>query len=482
MLIREAEVYGVGCADLRVENGKVAAIGHLTPRLGERVLDLQGGAALPGLNDHHIHLMAYAASLESVSCGPPKVHGPEQLIEALGSASPNQDGWIRGIGYHESVAGDLNRCWLDRHLPDVPIRVQHRSGRLWVVNGAGLKRLARSGADGALPAHDDGRFHDQDEALGKLWGRTRPSVGAASDRLASYGVTGLTDLTPQNDDAAAARFEGLRSNGSLRQAIRVGGVLRMNHRLTGPTKVHLHDSTFPDFDGLCDLIRASHARHREVAVHCVTEAELVFTLAAFREAGACAGDRIEHASITPPALLSQLRELRLLVVTQPHFIAERGDAYRRDLTTAEQSWLYRCRGFLDCGIPLAGGSDAPFGHADPWRAMRAAVTRQTASAGVLGEGERLTPEQALSLFLSALDEPHKPRRIAVGEAADLCLLDRPWGQARVRLDSACVRATVQNCKIIYDSMDEPETLSTAPASGISRTVTAHCREGGRCAR
>ena len=289
-------------------------------------------------------------------------------------------------------------------------------------------------------------------------------MGAASDRLASYGVTGLTDLTPQNDDAAAVRFEGLRSNGSLLQAIRVGGVLRMNHRLTGPTKVHLHDSAFPDFDGLCDLIRTSHAQRREVAVHCVTEAELVFTLAAFREAGACPGDRIEHASITPPALLSQLRELRLLVVTQPHFIAERGDAYRRDLTTAEQSWLYRCRGFLDCDIPLAGGSDAPFGHADPWRAMRAAVTRQTASAGILGEGERLTPEQALSLFLGALDEPHKPRRIAVGEAADLCLLDRPWRQARVRLDGAYVRATMQNGKIIYDSMDEPEIPRTGMAA------------------
>ena len=464
MLIARAEIFGGGLADLRIEHGKVTAIGHLAPRLGERVLDLQGGAALPGLNDHHIHLMAYAASLESVSCGPPKVHGPDQLIEALGSASPNQDGWIRGIGYHESVAGDLERRWLDRHLPDVPIRVQHRSGRLWVVNGAGLKRLARSGADGALPAHDEGRFHDQDEALGRLWGRTPPSVGAASVRLASYGVTGLTDLTPQNDDAAAARFGDLRSNGSLLQAIRVGGVLRMNHRLTGPTKVHLHDSAFPDFDGLCDLIRASHAQRREVAVHCVTEAELVFTLAAFREAGTCPGDRIEHASITPPALLSQLRELRLLVVTQPHFIAERGDAYRRDLTCAEQCWLYRCRGFLDRGIPLAGGSDAPFGHADPWRAMRAAVTRQTASAGILGEGERLTPEEALSLFLGALDEPHKPRRIAVGEAADLCLLDRPWGQARVRLDSACVRATVQNGKIIYDSMDGPEIRRTGMAA------------------
>ena len=456
MLIARAEVYGAGLADLRIENGKITAIGRLARRPGEAVLDLQGGAALPGLNDHHIHLMAYAASLESVACGPPKVNTSEQLIEALGCARPNQDGWIRGIGYHQSVAGNIDCRWLDRHLPGIPIRVQHRSGRLWVVNGVGLKRLARGGASGTLPAHDEGRFYDQDQALGKLWGRTPPSVRAASDRLASYGVTGLTDLTPHNDNSAAAMFEGLRSNGSLLQAIRVGGMLRMSHRLTGPTKVHLHDSALPDFDGLCGLVKASHTRRREVAMHCVTEAELVFALAAFREAGTRPGDRIEHASITPPTLLRQLRDLDLLVVTQPHFIAERGDAYRRDLGCAELGWLYRCHGFLDGGIALAGGSDAPFGHADPWRAMRAAVTRQTASGHILGQGECLTPEAALSLFLGALDAPHRPRRIAVGEAADLCLLDRPWRLARVRLDSACVAATIQNGNIIYNVVDGAE--------------------------
>ncbi|TMA34723.1 MAG: hypothetical protein E6J87_06010, partial [Deltaproteobacteria bacterium] len=34
-----------------------------------------------------------------------------------------------------------------------------------------------------------------------------------------------------------------------------------------------------------------------------------------------------------------------------------------------------------------------------------------------------------------------PRAIAVGAAADLCLLDRPWRDARTRLASGDVRAT-----------------------------------------
>ena len=98
-----------------------------------------------------------------------------------------------------------------------------------------------------------------------------------------------------------------------------------------------------------------------MAVHCVTEVELVFTLAAFREAGPFAGDRIEHASVTPDALLEEISALKLIVVAQPHFVAERGDAYRAAIPAEEWPFLYRLRSFKSAGVTLAGGSDAPFG-------------------------------------------------------------------------------------------------------------------------
>ena len=454
MLIANAEIYGSGVADLRIENGVVAAIGQLSPRPGEPVLEMDGAAVLPGLNDHHIHLLAYAASLDSVRCGPPEVNNARQLIETVAKAQPNESGWIRGIGYHESVAGDIDRHWLDRCARGVPIRIQHRSGRLWILNSAGLARVAQD----ASPSTDaprkeqpdqDGRFYDQDRHLARRWGLSPPAIARASRELAKYGITGITDLTPSNDTSAACHIEHLRASGQLLQEVRVGGTLAMTHVLTGPTKVHLHETSLPDFEDLCTLIGNSHANAREVAVHCVTEAELVFALAALRTAGVQNGDRIEHASVTPPPLLAQIRELGLAVVTQPHFIAERGDAYWHDLPAQEHPRLYRCRSFLDNRIPLAAGSDAPFGHPDPWRAMRAAVERRTATGRFLGEAEALTPEQALSLFLGSLSEPAKPRRIEVGAPADLCLLDYSWRSARGRLDCADVRATVHAGRIIF---------------------------------
>src|SRR3546814_13403441 len=91
------------------------------------------------------------------------------------------------------------------------------------------------------------------------------------------------------------------------------------------------------------------------------------------DGGGLAGDGIEHDGMAPPELVATRAELVVLVVTQPNFIAERGDAYLRDVAASDQPWLYRLRGLQAAGVALAGRSDAPFGRADPWLAMQAAV-------------------------------------------------------------------------------------------------------------
>lgn len=445
MLITRAEIYGgTACCDVRLDQGVITAMGDLAPEPGEAVLDAAGGALLPGLHDHHVHLMSYAASLESLPCGPPAVATAEDLIEALHRpTAANAQGWIRGIGYHESVAGEIDRRWLDRHGPDCPVRIQHRSGRLWILNSAAIEGIA---ADGAMRLPTDGRLYDQDEHLRACFGARLPPVAEASRRLAAYGVTGLTDMTPQNSDATLKIFFELQDQGLLLQRVRLAGAPELSaffsdRLVVGETKIHLHEAELPPFEQVVDLIRRSHARARAVAVHCVTETELVFTLAAIREARPLAGDRIEHASMTPPALLDQLRELELTVVTQPNFVAERGDAYLSDIPPKEHAWLYRCRSFLDAGVPLAAGTDIAFGHADPWAAMWAAVTRRTRAGRTLVAEEAVDPEEALGFFLGDADAPSRPRTIRPGAVADLCLLDDGWEDVRRDLGSSYVRAT-----------------------------------------
>ncbi|HEY3749338.1 MAG TPA: hypothetical protein VGL80_09075 [Pseudonocardiaceae bacterium] len=84
--------------------------------------------------------MAVAAAMHSVDCGPPRVRTAAHLRDALRTAPPGD--WVRGVGYHESVAGLLDRDVLDGMVPDRPVRVQHRGGALWTVNSVGLAALA----------------------------------------------------------------------------------------------------------------------------------------------------------------------------------------------------------------------------------------------------------------------------------------------------------------------------------------------------
>jgi predicted amidohydrolase YtcJ len=458
MLIRRAELNGALC-DLSIAHGRIARIAkRLARRTGEPVLDAGGGAVLPGLNDHHLHLAAAAAARDSLPCGPPEVEDAAQLAARLVAAVG--PGWLRGIGYHDSVAGPIDRHWLDRHSPDRPVRIQHRSGRLWILNSAALALVAAEDAPLERDEHGfTGRLYDADGWLRERLGGSPPDLAALSLALAAEGVTGVTDATPRNDAAAYEGFAAAQASGALRQRLLVMGDASLDPVPPGPGpiargswKLHLHDTDPPDYDGIVADFRRSHAAGRTVAVHCVTEAELVLATTALAEAGAVPGDRIEHASVTPPALLPILKELGVTVVTQPNFIRERGDAYRAEIAADELPWLYRGRSFQAAGIPLAAGSDAPFGQPAPWLAMQAAVNRRSLQGHVLGRDEALSPEQALALFLGPLDAPGgPPRRVALGAVADLCLLDRSWASARVALGDVRVAATLRAGTLIWEA-------------------------------
>src|SRR3974390_3461739 len=101
-LFRNAEVEGV-ITDVLVEGGTIRAVAEALDPAGE-IIDCEGCALIPGLHDHHIHLLATAAAECSVVTGPPQVRSADELSRALreANASLPVGVWIRGIGYHES--------------------------------------------------------------------------------------------------------------------------------------------------------------------------------------------------------------------------------------------------------------------------------------------------------------------------------------------------------------------------------------------
>lgn len=466
LLIRQAQLLDGATVDLRIEGGRIVGIAPQLPAVpSDRLVDAGGNLLLPGLHDHHLHLFGTATARESVLCGPPAVHDEAALGEVLARRCRQGEGWIRGVGFHDSVCAHLDRHWLDRICPDRPVRIQHRSGMLWVLNSCALDLLQLTASE-PLPAGVErdpdgglsGRFFDLDDWLGARIGRRWPSLAALSSELARFGITAVTDTGVNNGVAVWRALGDACARGEITQRLLVMSsealqrepLPSIERMALGPLKLYLREVELPDLDLLVQRMREAHESGRAVAVHCVTRVELHYALAALDEAGARAGDRIEHAAVADEAAIERLAQLGVTVVTQPHFIAERGDQYRRDVEAEDLPLLYRGAGFLRGGVALAAGSDAPYGGTNPWLAMQAAVMRRTTDGVVMSEEEQLTPRQALALFGG---DAHHPggglRPLAVGQEADLCLLDRRWERLRDDFGAAQVRLTLCSGAIAY---------------------------------
>lgn len=408
-LLIDVEVEGLR-VDVRVLGGRVSEVGVCLARHDDEVVDGAGGALLPGLHDHHLHLLALAAARTSIDCR----GGLDVLASAPG------DGWVRGVGLEDSV----DRHVLDTVVAGRPVRVQHRSGSLWMLNTVAL-RLVEHVLDSTADVERDaggsptGRLWRYDDRLRPALPDAELDLEALGRELASFGITSVTDATP-----------GLET---------FAGVERLPQHVTflGRRKLLLRDHDLPPYDELCALIADRHREGLPVAVHCVTRESLLLTLAALDEVGRLPGDRIEHAAVVPPDVVERLRGLR--VVTQPGFLADRGDDYLRDVHPDDLAHLYPYAGLLAAGVDVVASSDAPYGPVDPWAVLRAARDRRTPSGAVVGVSERVAVRTALAGYLT--DARGMPRRVAPGAVGDLTLLTVGLAEAMVEPARERVRAT-----------------------------------------
>jgi predicted amidohydrolase YtcJ len=473
LIVRRAQVGAVE-VDVRIESGRVAAIGHRLQRAcGEPELDARHGAVLPGLHDHHLHLRALAAAGRSVVVGPPAVGDHAGFTATLAAAASMQQrgAWLRAVGYHDSVAGELNSDRIDRVVADRPVRIQHRSGALWILNSAGLAAIGADAETAPGIERDErgrltGRLWRMDAwladrlAMGSTYRQTDDAaLAAVSAKAIAAGVTGWTDATPERSDVDAHALAQAVASGLVRQRLHLmmpatadvrtlDEIERIAGVTIGPAKVLLDDTALPTLDELVALITRAHSCRRPIAVHCVTRTQIVLTVVALQLAGSMPGDRIEHGALIPADLLSELASCGVTVVTQPNFVYERGDDYLTEIPTDDRPDLWRGRSLIQAGVAMAAGSDAPFGSADPWLAVRAAARRRTSSGQLLQPTEAVELGTALSWWVGTPFEPARPRRIEAGERADLVVLAAPLAAALEGDAPVPVAATIIDGEVV----------------------------------
>ncbi|WP_238706038.1 amidohydrolase family protein [Serinicoccus marinus] len=140
---------------------------------------------------------------------------------------------------------------------------------------------------------------------------------------------------------------------------------------------------------LTELLHRAKGAGLEAALHAIGDAAVGAVLDAFAASGAVGS--VEHAQLVDPADVRRWAALpqRVVASVQPAHLLD-------DRSVTEQCWpdrtdrTFTLRSFLDAGIELTLGSDAPVSPLDPWQAMAAAVHRGPE------DGESWHPEQEIT--------------------------------------------------------------------------------------
>jgi predicted amidohydrolase YtcJ len=184
-------------------------------------------------------------------------------------------------------------------------------------------------------------------------------------------------------------------------------------------------------DHLNDLVTRAERGGLQVAVHAIGQRAV--DMAADAIALATEGrpsrlrHRVEHAYLAPrPGQLERLRDLGVVISTQPAFLWANGDTWPAMFGPAETARMMPMRSLLNLGIPVQVNTDFPNAPLDPLLTLRAAVDRRTRSGTVIGAAEAITPREAWTLSTAGSAygafEEHRRGRIAAGYLADLVVL------------------------------------------------------------
>jgi len=411
----------------------------LTPN--GRKINGQGRTLLPGLIDAHCHLRAQINHYQAVQCGHQDVQSIDEIIHLLRSkASQLENGtWIKAIGYDPFYLKERRhptRWDLDCATVQHPIRLRHITRHACVLNSKALS-IAGIGPDTIDPPgvtierepHSGiptGVIYGGDSWLSQhfVTSITSAELRAGAHKLhrllLSKGITSVHDATPSNTlfdlrfwmnsmkdfwSISILLMSNIENHRILEEYYDKEATIELIEKLKiGPIKVVMENipDLVPTPDELKKIALEAAKRNIPLAIHVVTPEMVWAAIDAIRYAkDSLPNDlinRLEHLSLCPEGLLSDIATLKMMVVTNPSFIYDHGDRYLHDVDPTEYSWLYRMESLQNYNILLAAGSDAPVATINPWIAIATACSRNTKTGQVLSLDEKLNRWDALKLY------------------------------------------------------------------------------------
>jgi predicted amidohydrolase YtcJ len=186
-------------------------------------------------------------------------------------------------------------------------------------------------------------------------------------------------------------------------------------------------------DEFRDAIARAHARGWQIGVHAQGDLAIDRVLDAYAAALAAHPradhrHRIEHCGGPRPDQVARIAALGVMVVGQPRYFWDAGDAWLGALDAERAHRLQPYRELIDAGVRFALSSDAPVASYRPLDTIASAVQRATVSGAVVGRAQALTVEEAVHACTAdgaaSYFADDRLGTLEVGKLADVVVLDR----------------------------------------------------------
>ncbi len=481
-----------------------------------RLIDLKGRTAMPGLMDNHLHGAGGGPGVDLSRAR--SIADVLTAVTARAKTTAAGQMILSNSDWHEAQLAEQRlplRDDLDRAAPGHPV-VLVRGGHEYILNSAALSRFGidektTEPAGGRISRYASGRLNgelvDTAKALARLPAQApRSREEQIADRIAEYkrlNTAGLTTvrhpgisvddyrlleemrkrnlltmrinalLRPGGDAAAVGRTldqsgiqpdegdEWLRAGG-IKLAVDggfEGGLMRQPYEEPWGEKGTFRGLQTIDTERYMAIVAEVNKRGWRVATHAVGDAAIDLVLAAYERANRehTIVDRrwsIEHAFIGRPDHLPRMKALGVAISAQNHLYLA-GPSLVKYWGFERASLTTPVRRYLDAGLPVSSGTDAPVVPFPPLWTLYHFVTRDTITGGILGANQRVSREEAIRMATVnnawLTFEERTKGSLETGKLADLIVLsENPMTCTETKLRDAEVLLTMVGGKIVYE--------------------------------